>query len=71
MTTKMQTKVFWTVVAFTSCCVLLATAIALLPVFVANAESTPFLDPMFKTLTHLFSTGIGAIFTMLGMSSLK
>jgi hypothetical protein len=40
--------------------------VAIIPVVVSTAIATPFLEPMFNTLTHLFSTGVGAIFGMLG-----
>ena len=59
------TYIFKTVIALTVVCGLLAFVIAVLPVAYPGAESTPFLDPMFKTLTFLFSTGVAAIFGMI------
>lgn len=66
MENKNFSYIFRTVVAFTALCGLTAVLIALVPVFVDQAAETPFLEPLFNTLTYLFSTGVGAIFGMIG-----
>ncbi len=58
--------IFRTVVGITIFCGVVAVGIAVLPVIWPNAADTPFLEPMFNTLTYLFSTGVGAIFGMIG-----
>lgn len=59
------TYIFRTVIGLTVVCGLLAFVIAVLPVAYPGAEATPFLDPMFKTLSFLFSTGVAVVFGMI------
>lgn len=59
-------SVFRAVLTLTAACGVIACLFSLVPVFLPSAEDTPFLEPMFNTLTYLFSTGVGAVFGMLG-----
>ena len=58
--------IFKTVVSLTASCGVAALVIAMVPVIITTAGSTPFLEPLFNTLTYLFSTGVGVIFGMIG-----
>ncbi len=45
----------------TGVCLIGAFAVALLPLFLPTALASPFLPPLFKLLTFVFSIGAGAV----------
>ena len=63
-----RTLVFGTVTAMTAGSALIACIIAFVPLISSNASSAPLLEPLFNTCTYLFSSGVGAIFGLLGSS---
>jgi len=58
--------IFWAVVLFTASCGAFALLISVLPLFIEQNATSPFLEPMFNTLSYLFSTGVGVVFGMMG-----
>ena len=60
--------VFAAVLTITMCSAVIAFVIAIIPLFFVNASSATLLEPLFTTCTYLFSSGVGAIFGLLGSS---
>lgn len=66
MKTDNPPNIFKTIVLITVGCGAVSAITALVPVLNTAAAATPFLEPLFNTSTYLFSTGVGAIFGMIG-----
>lgn len=63
--------VFLSVLCITGLCGAVMVAVALIPLFLDPNAQSPFLEPLFNTLSYLFSTGVGAVFGMLGSYSVQ
>lgn len=63
--------VFMSVLYITGICGVVMVFVALVPLFFIGGVTSPFLEPLFNTLSYLFSTGVGAVFGMLGSYSVQ
>lgn len=66
---KTKPYIFLTVVTVTIACGLGASVFAVVPIIWGSTAHIQMIETWFNTLSYLFSTGVGAIFGMIGASN--